>query len=142
MAALYSGRTEQRKAAVQRRLDAKVLRDGRRWRGAMYSLGYAVECSLKSKLMERYGCLQLSDLQNHLSQRLGRPLDLHTHSLHDLMNWTESLVRIDRTHRVNWGIVRKWQVAWRYAPHDSGEVACQEFFDAADVVLRFVQNSI
>jgi len=90
----HSGRTDLQKAAIHRELDARNLRDASRWRGAMYLLGYAVECTLKARLMERHGMWHLERLQRHLSRRFGRPVDLLTHSLHDLMEWTSSRHRL------------------------------------------------
>lgn len=51
---LYSGRTEQTKAAIKRLIDARKLQEQRRWRGAMYLAGYSVECKRKARLMEMY----------------------------------------------------------------------------------------
>jgi hypothetical protein len=44
---LFSGVSEQTRAATQRKTDALTLRSQERWRGAMYLMGYAVECKLE-----------------------------------------------------------------------------------------------
>ncbi len=138
----FSGRTEQYKTSLQRAEDARKLREANRWRGAMYLLGYAVECALKAKLMERYGYEHLRDLQAHLHKRFRRDIDVFTHSLPLLMTWTEGEARISRTLRRPWGETRKWQVAWRYDPQAGTEKECGDFFSAAEHVLRFIERSV
>jgi hypothetical protein len=138
----YSGRTEQNKASQHRQVDAQKLREAKRWRGAMYLLGYAIECALKAKLMERHDLWDLHALGEFLSARLHGPVDVFTHSLHTLMNWSEAELRMDRGTVQSWGIIRRWQVDWRYSPDQGNEVACGEFFEAAKAMLQFVRNSI
>ncbi|HQU42571.1 MAG TPA: hypothetical protein PK867_07145 [Pirellulales bacterium] len=47
---LFSGVSEQAKAAKHRMDDARALFNATRWRGAMYLAGYSLECLLKVKL--------------------------------------------------------------------------------------------
>jgi len=116
--------------------------DAKRWRGAMYLLGYAVECSLKAKLMERYDFDHLDQLQAHLSEKLGRRVDLFTHSLQILMDWTEAEGRMDRATRHCWGTTRKWRADWRYSPIQGNATECEQYFWAVDAVLGFVARSV
>jgi hypothetical protein len=138
----HAGRTDQSKAALQRRTDAERLREAERWRGAMYLLGYAVECALKARLMERYGLWNLTELGTLLSARLGKSVDVFRHSLHELMDLTAAEPRMDRETRQRWGVVRKWQVHWRYNPRAGAPDECASFFDAAHVVLEYVASSV
>jgi len=108
----------------------------------MYLLGYAVECSLKAKLMERHDFHHLQQLQDYLSERIGKRVDLFTHSLDVLMNWTEALGRMDGDIRNCWGVIRKWHVNWRYNPRETSEEECADFFDATGIVLNYIQSSI
>ena len=98
MGYLHAGLTEMRKAAIHRREDAKTLRDGRRWRGAMYMMGYSVECSIKARLMERFTSPNLEELEAELSRRLRTRVDLRTHSLSVLMG-----VHVCGASSVAWG---------------------------------------
>ena len=66
---LYIGVSEQSKASMHRLDDARALINAERWRGAMYMAGYAVECLLKTKLMQVYGCRTLRELENELQRR-------------------------------------------------------------------------
>ena len=58
---LHYGISEQAKASRHRLDDAKALLDASRWRCAIYIAGYAVECLLKTKLMQMYNCRHLRD---------------------------------------------------------------------------------
>ena len=50
----HFGISEQEKASVHRREDARILFEQDRLRGSMYLAGYAVECLLKARLMRIY----------------------------------------------------------------------------------------
>jgi len=80
----HSGVTDQRKASIHRMEDAQVLFRGRRWRGAMYLAGYAVECRLKYKLMQKWNCFTLEELEKRLASR-GVSQSLFTHNLDTLL---------------------------------------------------------
>ena len=138
----HGGRSEQYKASIHRKMDAERLRGAYRWRGAMYLLGYAVECNLKAKLMERYGHQHLEALQAYLQTRFRPDVDVFTHSLHDLMTWTEGETRIAQSLQRQWGQVCKWQVDWRYSPDAGTKLECKNFFEAAERVLGFIQRSV
>ncbi len=108
----------------------------------MYLMGYAIECSLKASLMQMYRVRTLATLQARLSHRLRTEVDLQTHSLKRLMEWTDAEHRMDGDTRKNWGTVRKWTVHWRYNPNEASEAECRDFCGAAFAVLRFIRNSI
>ena len=137
-----SGVSDQRKVAIHRQQDARELQNSGRWRGAMYLLGYAVECGLKARLMERHGLVNLEELQRYLARRLGRKIDVFTHSLHLLMEWTFAGNRITREQRTSWGIVRTWRVEWRYDPDAASQQECHSFFEACQTAMRFIQRSL
>jgi hypothetical protein len=83
-----SGVSELAKASIHRLDDARALVTASRWHGAMYLAGYAVECLLKTKLMRRHGCTNLSQLDELMrrKRRLGRQTSLFTHELAQLVN--------------------------------------------------------
>jgi len=66
---LHYGISEQAKASRYRLDDAQVLLNAARWRCAMYIAGYAVECLLKTKLMQMYNCRHLRELEDELQRR-------------------------------------------------------------------------
>ena len=137
----YSGVTQQRKASIHRREDARALRASKRWRGSMYLLGYAVECSLKARLMERFRTRHLQDLEKVLADRMKKRVDLLTHSLDDLLEYTQSGHRLGQV-RVDFNICRRWRVEWRYMPGQGTQQECEDFFEACDAVLCFVENNV
>ncbi len=142
MAYVYAGVTELRKAAIRRREDADKLREARRWRGAMYMLGYALECSIKARLMERHRLLTLMDLESHLASRRGKDVSLRTHSLEELLELTGTSHRLSRETRRAYNLCRTWRVDWRYSPDNGKEVDCGDFFESCDRFLSFVRTSV
>ena len=105
-------------------------------------MGYAVECSLKASLMEEYGVVSLTELQECLSLRYHHMIDVQTHKLTALMSWAEVEHRRDQPTKKIWGICCKWSVEWRYNPLDPGESECQKFFDAVGVIRKFVRTNV
>lgn len=142
---LYGGRSEQFKASIRRMADARVLFDNQHWRGAMYLVGYAVECRLKAALMERHGVRNLAQLELALSQRQGKEVSLREHRLEvlsDLLGLRELIARgndpaVFRAYqRCN-----AWTVAWRYNPDEGNEDECRNFFAAVKRYLDFIQHN-
>src|SRR5256884_9428628 len=100
---LYTGVSEQAKASTHRLDDASVLFNAGRWRGAMYMAGYAVECLLKTKLMQIYSCRTLRDLEDELQRRgvLTEQATVFTHHLELLLRLTQRLDQ-PRQHPILW----------------------------------------
>jgi len=59
---MADGISNMNRASLRPREDAQALFDARRYRGAMYVAGYAVECLLKTKLMGMFKCDTLTAL--------------------------------------------------------------------------------
>src|SRR5437773_1897183 len=90
--ALYSGLSEQSKAAAHRLDDAHTLFNNSHWRGAMYVGGYAIECALKVALMKRFGCRNLIQLDEELKRRgkLRSEATIFVHPFYPLLKgWTK-----------------------------------------------------
>jgi hypothetical protein len=138
----YEGRTEQRKAALKRQWDANLLREAHHWRGAMYMLGYAIECKLKAKLMEKYGVHTLTQLEDELSRRDGNKIKLGIHSLPKLFELTKADHRLDSEQRRRFSVCGSWDHNWRYDPSDGNETECDDFFGATGWFLEFVKGSV
>src|SRR4029453_607047 len=90
---LYTGISEQARASIHRLDDARVLFNAGRWRGAMYMAGYAVECLLKTKLMQRYTRRTPRQLGGELQRRgvLAEHATVSTHHLELLLRLTQRL---------------------------------------------------
>jgi HEPN domain-containing protein len=143
---LFIGVTEQSKSGVHRRDDALALLNAGRWRGSMYLAGYSLECLLKAKLMQRFGCNNLRDLEDELQRRklLGTQSTIFTHQLEVLVRLSDGLDRL-RTNRTLWpefNIVNRWIPAWRYNPELSNAADAEDFFDAVDRIRHWIDNNV
>lgn len=108
----------------------------------MYLLGYAVECSLKARLLETYDCYTLDELQRRLSRDESK-VDVYTHSLGRLMELAVPSQQRPAHLRGALGIVQKWDVAWRYRGVRSDDATqAKEFFSAAERVLEFLRTPL
>jgi hypothetical protein len=114
----HDGISEQLKAAKHRGDDAMALQSAGRWRGGMYLGGYSVECLLKSKLMGRFGCRNLRELETELQRRgsITAGASVFTHQLEVLLSLSQSMDRL-RQNQSAWqqfNFVNRWTPAWRY----------------------------
>ena len=143
----HTGRTDQTKAALKRHIDAQRLQAQRRWRGAMYMAGYSVECKLKARLMEKYDLDTLEELEDEIVRRLGRPVNVFTHSIEVLFGLTGACERLlqSPTHPNAlraYQKCNKWKPAWRYKPDDGTEDECNDFMDAVKEFGSYVANNV
>jgi hypothetical protein len=138
---VYGGQSDQRRAAERRKDDAQTLLAGRRWRGAMYLMGYVIECTLKSKLMEKYGQRTLPALKGELSRRFARDVDLQTHNLDYLFDFLQARDRLDTTVARALASCTRWSPGWRYYPDEGNEAECRDFLQAAEILRGFIQRS-
>ncbi len=112
----------------------------------MYLRGYEIECILKARLMERYNCLSLAELEQKLSRRSRRKIDLRTHSIEYLFELTGARPRLvtaqgDRSALFAFQRVNRWTVDWRYDPAEGDEPNCTAFFESADRFVQFISGS-
>ncbi len=143
---LNSGITAQSKSGVHRLDDAKVLLKERRWRGAMYMAGYAVECSLKAGLMRKFDCQNLAELDEEMKRGgwLKHEDTIYTHGLERLLRAADGFDRL-RTDPKVWSafaMANRWQPAWRYDPNPSTPEDATAFLEAVDAVRHWIQNNI
>jgi HEPN domain-containing protein len=139
----HAGVTEQRKANLHRMEDAQVLFDGSRWRGAMYLAGYAVECRLKYKLMRRWKCFNLEELEATLAGK-GIAETAFTHNLGRLIRAAGGWDRL-RANGAMWtefGEANEWQPAWRYNPDMASREVAQTLLDAAQRLIDWIENNL
>lgn len=142
----FGGRSEQTKAASRRREDARALKSSGRWRGAMYMMGYAVECNLKAKLMEKYNETTLAGLERVLSRRFKCTADLRTHSVEYLFGFLDARDRLIAPNGGTqllraFGVCNTWSSQWRYDPSEGNEQDCDAFLDAAEAFCKFLEGS-
>jgi HEPN domain-containing protein len=140
----HSGVTDQRKAGIHRLEDAQVLFQNGRWRGAMYLAGYAVECRIKYKLMRRWNCFNLLELERRFAER-GIAEAPFTHNLEILLRAANATDRLKQNERV-WQkfthVVNFWEPAWRYSSNPASERAAREFLEAVEMTVRWIENNL
>ena len=126
-------RSDLTRIARARLRDAEVLYRSRRYDGAIYLCGYAVEIALKARI-----CRTLSwpeypstggEFQNYQSFR--------THNLHVLLRLSGIEERIKTTLITEWSAVAAWDPEARYKPIGSATRQAAELMIAsAKVLLR------
>jgi HEPN domain-containing protein len=143
---LYYGVSEQGKAGKHRMDDARALMNAVRWRGAMYLAGYSVECLLKTKLMRRFACRHLRELEEELQRRgsLGAQATIFTHHLELLLQLANARDRL-RQNAEHWGLfnlVNGWLPAWRYSADLSNRNDAEDFLEAVEKVSHWIEYNI
>ena len=143
---LYTGISEQARASIHRLDDARALFNAGRWRGAMYMAGYAVECLLKTKLMQRYSCRTLRELEDELQRRgaLAEHATVFTHHLELLLRLTQRLDQL-RQHRMLWPqfvLVNRWIPAWRYTADTANRQDAADFLEAVAQIMQWLEHNV
>lgn len=143
---LRNGVSELAGASRQRLVDAQVLLNASRWRGAMYIGGYAVECLLKTKLMHIYDCKNLRELEDLLRRRSILPANrtVFTHQLEDLLRLTPGYNRL-RQNRNVWHMfheVNLWNPQWRYTAKHSTRQEATRFLTFSENIMRWIETNL
>jgi HEPN domain-containing protein len=142
----HHGISEQARAGKHRRDDAQALMNSNRWRGAMYMAGYAVECLLKTKLMQKFDCRNLRELEEELQRRglLASPVSIDSHGLELLLKLTGGMDRLrsNPTLLRSFNTANRWVPAWRYNPDLSNSDDAEAFLEAIDLVLHWVEDNV
>ncbi len=128
--------------ASRRRLeDAQVLHNQKRWTGAVYLGGYAIECSLKSLICYEQEKNNFKDTWIFKKGLQGSEL----HSLTKLLGSIPTLqraIQLDRTntYRDAWNTVSSlWRNdELRYSEKMGNEEECQRFIEAVQILHRFL----
>lgn len=128
-------------ASRQRYHDAEALLEKKRWKGAMYLGGYAIECSLKALICyrERKGSFQ--DTKMFCRGEQGAIL----HNLNRLLREISPLERFIATDRSGqyknaWNTITSlWQHdELRYSDKLGNEEECKRFLDAVKLLYRYI----
>lgn len=101
-------RADLRQLAMARLKDAEVLIKHRRYDGAWYLCGYAVELALKSRICRT---LKLNEYPESRAYQ-----SFKTHSLDTLLHLSGREVKIKTVHLPEWSIVVDWDPSVRYQP--------------------------
>lgn len=128
--------------ASRRRLeDAQVLHNQKRWTGAIYLGGYAIECALKSLICDEEDKNNFKDTQVFKKGLQGA--DLHDLAkLLDCVDSVKRLISLDRTngYREAWNkIVSQWRNdELRYSNKLGNEKDSKRFIEAVQKIHRLL----
>ena len=100
-----------KKIASARLKDAEVLFKGKRFDGAVYLCGYAVELTLKARICKS---LKWSGFPSSNSEFQGLQ-SFKTHRLDLLLNLSAQEVKIKSKYFADWSIVAGWDSETRYS---------------------------
>ena len=143
---LHNGIRDQASASRQRLEDARILLKASRWRGAMYIAGYAVECLLKTKLMQIYDCKNLRELDDVLQRRFALPVGgtIFTHQLETLFKLTPSYHRLQQNQEIlsAFNVVNRWAPKWRYVSKQTTRDEATFFMNAVEKVMHWIDSNI
>lgn len=106
-----------RRAAILRRAtkwvkDPQVLLAGRRYEGAYYLCGYAVELALKACICRTLGWAEFPETTNEFKGLTS----LKTHDLRILLRLSGRERRVKKYHFADWSVVVEWSPEMRYRP--------------------------
>jgi hypothetical protein len=112
----------------------------------MYMAGYAVECLLKTKLMQMYSCRTLRDLEDELQRRgaLAEHATVFTHHLELLFRLTRRYDQL-RQHRLLWPqfvLVNRWIPAWRYTADVANRQDAADFLEAVAQTMQWLEHNV
>lgn len=93
--------------------DAEALLSKRRYDGASYLCGYAIELALKARLCRH---LKWEEFPRTNSEFQGCNKGLKTHKFDDLLKFTGIERKIRRSYFSDWSIVSQWTPETRYEP--------------------------
>ncbi|MBA3923371.1 MAG: hypothetical protein H0X31_17430 [Nostocaceae cyanobacterium] len=135
------GKSCQLGASRRRFEDAQALLAQKRWTGAIYLGGYAVECSLKSLICHEEG-------KNNLKETKFFQKGSQAASLHNLTNLLDNLPIIQRTRKLDrtgtykqaWNLVSSvWRNdELRYSDKIGDEESSKKFIEAVRILHRFL----
>jgi hypothetical protein len=139
-------RDELQEMARQRIKDAEALLAGGRWEFAYYTVGYAVECALKSCLLTRmtrtsWVFLEKWDARVCLTHEFGKLIELA--GLRDeLNNALKTSTAAGGEFVANWNTTEKWTVTSRYQAKTEAEAKGLYAAITADPhgVFKWIQN--
>jgi hypothetical protein len=128
--------------AEERIKDAKALLDGGRWEFAYYTVGYAVECALKSCLLARM------IHTGWVFQDKWKAQDCLTHDFGELVKLADLTAELNAklaakpTFVAHWGTAIQWKVTSRYEVKTEAEARAlyAAITEDPDGVLLWTRN--
>jgi HEPN domain-containing protein len=128
--------TDFRKVARQHLKDARALHKAKRYKGAAYLCGYAVEVALKVRIAKTLRWLTYPDSDGHKAKYRS----FIRHDLEALLELSgqESKIRSSASLTSHWSHISKWDPEMRYVlppPHIT-RASVKDMIESADELLR------
>lgn len=111
--------------AKERLEDAKVLLAGKRFWGAVYICGYAVELALKAKICKT---LDWDDYPQDVK-------DLKTHKFDVLLHFSGAEKLVSKNYKGEWSVVQKWDPEKRYSTAPVDLTDATDMIKATEILL-------
>ena len=126
-------RVELRKIARARIKDSQALFRARRYDGAVYLCGYAIEPALKARICRTLGWPGFPSTGGEFKGLEGFKI----HRLEMLLHLSGRASSIKAKYMVDWSIVAVWDEGLRYKPIGSADrLAAQKMIQSAETLLR------
>jgi hypothetical protein len=126
-------RRELLKIARARIRDAKALYKARRFDGAAYVCGYALECALKARIVSTLHWLGFPETQKEFNGLQS----FKTHNLDTLLSLSGREAKIKNSHLKEWSGVAIWEPEARYKRVGSAKSAdVALLIQSAEILLR------
>jgi HEPN domain-containing protein len=126
-------RNELRKIARARFKDAEILFAGRRFDGAIYLCGYAIELALKARICQT---LKWTGFPSTNKEFEGYQ-SYKVHRLDILLSLSGQEVKIKTRYLADWSTVATWQPEMRYTPTGTATlIDAKNMIESAKVVMK------
>ena len=113
--------------------DATVLYQSRRYDGAMYICGYAVEIALKARICKTLGWACYPSTKTEFKGYT----KFRTHDFDRLIKLSGVEVKIKTKYLAEWSLVAKWNPGARYYPINSvGKKNVKLMIESAQIIMR------
>jgi len=110
----------------------------------MYLAGYAIECRIKARAMERHRCRNLQEL----AKKKGLATDdVFSHRLESLLmdlmdaKIASALLTPGSSARQSWLAVNRWTPQWRYDKSNPNPEEAERFVNAVDDIFRWLGSN-
>jgi hypothetical protein len=113
--------------------DAQVLLRARRFDGAYYLAGYAIELALKARICRTLKWTEFPEA----SKEFGGLQSLRTHDLEILLKFSGVESRVHATRKKEWSVVVEWNPEKRYRP--MGQAARREATEMVTSVIKVLE---
>ena len=134
--------------------DANALLQKKRYHGAIYMSGYAVELSLKNKICDLYQftngfpeaknelqSYNLNTNQNLISLKtINSFTDIMNHDLNTLLTYSGEEIKIKQNYFPEWQIVFTWNPKMRYKIFRSGEKLTSDVLMAVAKIINAINK--